>query len=64
MKERSEFSHVLSSFYNEIHPQFDKCIKLLCSDNALEYTQLSVAFLPIMATFIKPVVSTLLSKMV
>jgi len=43
MKERSEFPHVLSTFYNEIYVQFDKHIKILRSDNALEYTQLFVA---------------------
>ena len=43
MKERHEFSHVLSTFYNEIYFQFDKHINILCSDNALEYTQSSVA---------------------
>jgi hypothetical protein len=43
MKERSEFPHVLSTFYNEICVQFDKRIKILRSDNALEYTQSSVA---------------------
>jgi len=42
MKERSKFPHVLSTFYNEIYVQFDKRIKFLRSDNALEYTQSSV----------------------
>jgi len=39
MKEQSEFSYVLSTFYNKIYVQFDKHIKVLYSDNALEYTQ-------------------------
>ena len=38
MKERFEFSHVLSTFYNEMYVQFDEQIKVLCPDNALEYT--------------------------
>jgi len=43
MKERSEFPYVLSTFYNEICVEFDKRIKVLRSDNALKYTQSSVA---------------------
>ena len=43
MKERSEFPHVLSTFYDEIYVQFDKRIKILCSDTALVYTQSFVA---------------------
>ena len=34
---------MLSIFYNDIYVQFDKRIKVLPSDNALEYTQSSVA---------------------
>ena len=30
---------ILSTFYNEIFIQFNKCIKILQSDNASEYTQ-------------------------
>jgi len=44
MKERSEFSHVLSTFYNEIYVHFDKRIKVLRSDNAFEYTQSFMGF--------------------
>ena len=43
VKEQSQYSHVLSTFYNEIYVQFDKRIKVLRSDNALEYNQSSVA---------------------
>jgi len=42
MKERYEFPCVIH-FYNEIYVQFDKCIKVLRFDNALKYTQSSVA---------------------
>ena len=39
MKERSELSRILSTFYNEIFIQFTKRIKILRSDYASEYTQ-------------------------
>jgi hypothetical protein len=39
MKERFELPHIFSKSYNEILVQFKKCIKVLCSNNALEYTQ-------------------------
>ena len=39
MKERSELPRIFSKFYNEIFAQFNKHIKILRSDNALEYTQ-------------------------
>jgi hypothetical protein len=39
MKEQSELPHIVSIFYNEILVRFNKHIKILRSDNALEYTQ-------------------------
>ena len=39
MKERSELSRILSTFYNEIFVQFNKRIKILRSVNASKYTQ-------------------------
>ena len=45
MKERSELPRIFSKFYNEIFVQFNKHIKILRSDNALEYTQ------PVMDSF-------------
>jgi hypothetical protein len=39
MKEQSELPRILSTFYNEIFVQFNRRIKVLQSDNALEYTQ-------------------------
>jgi transposase InsO family protein len=39
MKERSELPHIFSTFYNKIFVQFNKHVKILQSDNALEYTQ-------------------------
>ena len=39
MKERSELPHIVSKFYSEVLVQFNKCIKILLSNNALEYIQ-------------------------
>lgn len=39
MKNRSELPNVVLKFYNEIFVQFDKRIKVIRSDNALEYTK-------------------------
>jgi len=52
MKEWFEFPQGLSTFYNEIYVQFDKHIKVLRSDNTLEYM---ASFVLIMALFSKPV---------
>ena len=45
IKERSKLSRIFSTFYNKIFVQFNKRIKILRSDNALEYTQ------PVMDSF-------------
>ena len=39
MKHRSELLQVYSNFAKMVETQFSKCIKILRSDNALEYTQ-------------------------
>ena len=39
MKDRSELPHIYFKFYNEIFVQFGERIKILRSDNALEFTQ-------------------------
>ncbi|KAL6981970.1 hypothetical protein U1Q18_052697 [Sarracenia purpurea var. burkii] len=43
LKNWSELPFILSRFYNEIYTQFGKRIKIIRSDNALEYLQSSVA---------------------
>lgn len=42
MKKRSKLPHIVSKFYIEIFVQFNRCIKILHSNNALEYTQLVI----------------------
>lgn len=39
MKNHSKLPKIFTTFYNEILGQFDTRIKILRSDNALEYTQ-------------------------
>ena len=39
MKDCSELPKNFVTFYNEILVQFDKRIKIFCSDNTLEYVQ-------------------------
>ncbi|XP_058186596.1 uncharacterized protein LOC131303652 [Rhododendron vialii] len=43
LKKRYELPYVISRFYNEISTQFGKKIKVIRSDNALEYMQSSIA---------------------
>ena len=65
MKEQFEFSHVLATFCKEIYVQFDKHIKDLRYDNALEYTQSSVtSFCADRSIICQTSYATLLSKMV
>ena len=43
LKERSEVSSVIESFFNEIKNQFSTSIRVLRTDNALEYIKKDVS---------------------
>ncbi|XP_020258205.1 uncharacterized protein LOC109834580 [Asparagus officinalis] len=43
LKERSEVSHVIELFYNEIKTQFSTSVRILRTDNALEYMKSDVS---------------------
>ena len=56
LKERSEVSSVIKFFFNEIKNQFSTSIRVLRTDNALEYVKkMYLIFVPKM-TFIRPLV--------
>jgi len=55
LKERSEVSGVIELFHNEIKTQFSTFIRVLRTDNALEYMKNVVSFFVLrMKLFIKP----------